>query len=84
LDIVCWLLQAFFYAIFLRIILSWFPAAPGGFLAALNGALFTITEPVLGPLRRAIPPLRVGMAGIDLSPMIVLIGIQLLRGFLGC
>jgi YggT family protein len=84
LDIVCWLLQAYFYALFLRIILSWFPVSSGSFLAALNGALYTITEPVLGPLRRAIPPVRIGMAGLDLSPMIVLIGIQLLRGFLGC
>lgn len=83
-DIVCWLLQAYFYALFLRIILSWFPVSPGSFLAALNGALYTITEPVLGPLRRAIPPVRIGMAGLDLSPMIVLIGIQVLRGVLGC
>jgi YggT family protein len=84
LDLVCWLLQAYFYALFLRIILSWFPVSPGSFLAALNGVLYTITEPILGPLRRAIPPVRIGMAGLDLSPMIVLIGIQVLRGFLGC
>ena len=82
--VVCWLLQAYFYAIFLRIILSWFPVAPGGFVAALNSALYTVTEPVLGPLRRSIPPLRIGMMGLDLSPIIVIVGIRLLLGFLGC
>ena len=82
--LVCWLLQAYFYAIFLRIILSWFPVTPGGFVAALNGALFTVTEPVLGPLRRTIPPVRLGMAALDLSPIIVILGLRLLLGFLGC
>ncbi len=82
--VVCWLLQAYFYAIFLRIILSWFPVAPGGFVAALSSALYTVTEPVLGPLRRSIPPLRIGMMGLDLSPIIVIVGIRLLLGFLGC
>ena len=32
-----------------------------------------VTEPVLGPLRRAIPPMRMGAGYIDLSPIIVLV-----------
>jgi uncharacterized protein YggT (Ycf19 family) len=36
-----------------------------------------LTEPVLGPLRRAIPALRVGGMAIDLSPMILIFVIYL-------
>jgi YggT family protein len=44
----------------------------------------TLTEPVLGPLRRALPMLRIGTMGLDLSPIIVFFGIQILLGVLGC
>jgi len=84
LDILCVLLQLYLYALFARILLSWFPVSPGGALASINSVLYSITEPILGPLRRAIPPVRLGMAAIDLSPIIVFIGIRILLGAMGC
>jgi YggT family protein len=36
----------------------------------------SLTEPVLAPIRQAIPP----MGGLDLSPMVLLIALQLLKG----
>jgi YggT family protein len=76
--VLCLLLQLYLYVLFARILLSWFPVTPGGGLASVVGVLHSLTEPVLGPLRRAIPPVRFGAAAIDLSPLIVLIGLQLL------
>ena len=38
-------------------------------------ALQAMTEPVLRPIRRVIPP----MGGLDLSPLVALLGIQFLR-----
>ena len=78
-DIICTLLTLYFFALFARILLSWFPVTPGTFLAQVNSALYAITEPVLGPLRRAIPPVRLGMAALDLSPLIVILGLQLIQ-----
>ena len=75
-DILCYLLDLYFLAIFGRIILSWFPVSPGGAMAQVFSFLYRITEPVLGPLRRAIPPVG-GM--FDLSPIVVIIGIQVLK-----
>jgi YggT family protein len=46
--------------------------------------LDSITEPVLGPLRRAIPPLGIGGMALDLSPLILIIGLQVLLGVIGC
>ena len=83
-SIICPLGNLYLIALFVRILLSWFPVSPGGFLATVNGFLYTITEPVLGPLRRTIPPVRIGVAALDLSPIIVLIGGQILLRAIGC
>jgi YggT family protein len=50
-----------------RAVLSWFPVRGGTFLASVNTLLFELTEPVLRPVRRVIPP--VGM--FDVSFMVV-------------
>ena len=74
--IVYQLLQLYMFAIFGRIVLSWFPVSPGGAMASSYSFLYTITEPVLGPLRRVIPPL----GGFDLSPIVAVIALQVLAG----
>ena len=85
LDIVCNALNIYLICIFGRILLSWFPLDPNGAMATVAGFLYTVTDPVLGPLRRAVPPIRLGAAALDLSPIIVIIGIQVIqRGILGC
>lgn len=74
-NLVCALLQVYFVVLIARIILSWFPQRPGSALSSITSVIFSVTEPVLGPLRRVIPPL--GM--FDLSPLIVFIGLQILQ-----
>jgi YggT family protein len=84
-SILCTAAEIYLLAVFARIILSWFPPSPGG--GALNSARYfldAITEPVLGPLRRAIPPLGIGGMALDLSPLILIIGVNILLGVLGC
>lgn len=78
--LVCWALSLYLVFVFARILLSWFPLDPSGAMATVAGFLFTVTDPVLGPLRRAIPPVRLGAAALDLSPLIVILGIYILRG----
>jgi YggT family protein len=77
--IICRLLQGYLIVMFARIILSWFPVEPGSGLASVYGFLYAITEPVLGPIRRVIPPLGAGGMGIDLSPIVVFFGITSLQ-----
>ena len=40
--------------------------------------IHSLTEPLLQPIRRALPTL----GGLDLSPMILLVGLQMLKRFL--
>jgi YggT family protein len=80
-ELVCWALQAFVILIFVRIILSWFPASEGLFMT-VQRFTFAATEWAMGPLRRVLPPVRLGAAALDLSPLVLLIGITVLRGFI--
>lgn len=80
LGLVCLVLQLFIYALFARIILSWFPINPDSPFASVYSVLYTITEPVMGPVRNLIP--SVGM--MDLSPIVIFFGVAILRGIIGC
>ena len=48
----------------------------------LYDALSRVIEPILKPIRAVIPPVRVGGAALDLSPLILIVGLQVLAGFL--
>ena len=70
LEILAFLLDALGFLIFGRIIISWLVAAQ--MMAPTNpivNMLYSVTEPILSPIRNVIP--RVGM--FDFSPMLVMI-----------
>ena len=83
-GLICLIGQLYFFALFARIILSWFPLQPDGAGAQAFSLLYTVTEPVLGPVRRAIPPVRLGGMGLDVSVIIVVFGLQILLRLIGC
>lgn len=62
-------------AILARVFLSWFGVSyyhPAAYF------LFRITEPVLAPLRRAIPPI----GAIDITPAVAIVVLQIVKGVL--
>ena len=69
------LLQIYLFVLIARALLSWFPIRPGTGLATVHRGLVPVTEPVLAPVRRVIP--RAG--GFDLSFLVVIFGILILR-----
>ena len=75
---ICTILNLYSLLIFVRVLMSWIRVNPGTPVASIYSVVFNLTEPVLGPLRRAIPPMRMGMAALDLSPLIVLFGIRII------
>ena len=58
---------------------SWTPKGP---VLLLVEAIFSLTDPPLKFLRRFIPPLRLGAVSLDLSFLVLLLGVQILRGIL--
>lgn len=71
-GVITTLLDIYFYALIGSIILSWVApqsSHPGAML------IYQITEPVMSPVRNILPP----MGGLDLSPIFVFIGINVLE-----
>ena len=73
-QIVNLIYYALLILIFARFILSWVSVGP----YELREWIFRLTEPLLAPIRRILPP----SAGLDFSPLIVLLFASLLRRLL--
>ncbi len=76
---VCVPLNLYLFAIFGRVLLSWFPLNPHGAMATVAGFLITVTDPVMGRVRRILPTARFGGMALDFSPLVVIFGIFLLQ-----
>lgn len=63
------------FAILARILMSWMPS---GGAPRLRTVLNDITEPILGPFRKAIP--RIGM--IDISPIVAIIALDIIKAII--
>lgn len=79
-EIVLLVFDIYFYAVFIWVILSWIRVSSLHPLGRVQVFLDRIIYPVILPLRRVIPPIRLGGGALDLSPIVLLIGIRLLRG----
>ena len=71
-------LQLYSYIVILYVIFSWVPRPPDALRPFIIGVA-RLVEPAVAPLRRVIPPLRLGMVALDLSVIVLLIGLGLLR-----
>lgn len=74
---------AFIYTLVLLayVIFSWVPRPPEPLVPIRLGSA-ALVDPVLRPLRGIIPPLRFGGIALDLSIIIVFIGVRILQGVL--
>jgi YggT family protein len=77
------LLTIAYYALIVWIVLSWVVAfgrlSYGHPVRRLYDGLAAAINPVLAPIRRIIPPLRVGGMALDLAPLVLFFGIAILR-----
>lgn len=79
-GILCLAVQAYIVAIVLAIVLSWFPASPDSPVTTVHRFVRRITDPLLQPLRRVMP----SAGGLDFSPMIAIIVLQLVVSRILC
>lgn len=77
LDIIAYILEAYVVVLIARALLSWLPARPGTAFFRVVRVLDAVTDPVLRPVRRVLPPIRAGGMGIDLSIIIVIIVLEI-------
>jgi YggT family protein len=66
-----------------HVIFSWVPRPPEPLVPIVLGVR-QIVEPFLRPLRKVIPPLRIGGIALDLSIIVLFIAVRLLQQFVLC
>ncbi len=71
-ELVELVINIYFFGILIQVILSW--VSPGSYNPAV-ALLYSLTAPIMRPAQKILPP----MGGLDLSPMLVLIGLVLLK-----
>lgn len=71
-DMLTLIISLYLIAIIIQAIASWI--SPGSYNPAL-ALLYTLTEPLLRPARSLLPPI----SGLDLSPILVLLGLQVVK-----
>ncbi|MET0088650.1 MAG: YggT family protein [Candidatus Thiodiazotropha sp.] len=71
-ELIALVINIFLFSVVIQAILSW--VNPGSYNPA-SALLYSITAPVLRPAQKLLPP----MGGLDLSPMLVIIGLILLK-----
>jgi YggT family protein len=81
------LLLLFELLLLARAVLDWSvmlagPAGPGSIRSRLSQGVHLFTEPVLAPVRRVVPPLRVGPVALDVAFLLVFVGVIALRQLL--
>jgi YggT family protein len=70
-DYVNTLTLVYLVLIFIRILMSWIPRMPyNRYLSAVLKFVTDVTDPYLNLFRRILPPVRMGGAGLDLSPIV--------------
>ena len=67
-----------------RIVLDWVQMLarswrPSGFVLVLCEIIYSITDPPLRAIRSILPPIRIGMVALDLSPLVLFVVIFILR-----
>ena len=65
------LLSVYMWIIIIRALISWVSPDPFNPIVRL---LYRVTEPVLRPVRRSLPTYQIGL---DLSPLLVIIGLEI-------
>lgn len=85
-SLICFLIGLYTFVVIVRIVLGMvieFGRIPWGHPVRRIGDTFGLAvDPVLRPLRRFIPSLPLGGMSLDLSPLVLIIGLQVLFGIL--
>jgi YggT family protein len=76
------LISIYSLVVIARMIMSWFPVAPGSAWEPVYSFVYTLTEPPLAAIRSVVPPVRMGASALDLSPLLLLLALQLLSTLL--
>lgn len=76
---ISFLLGLYFWVLLAHVIFSWVPRPPEPIIPFVIGVR-KLVEPVAAPIRRVLPPLRIGGIALDLSILVLFFGVRILQG----
>ena len=76
------LFRLFYYSLFAWIILSWIQVPYDHPIGQVKIVLDRYFERIIAQIRSRIQELRIGMAGIDLSPLILIVGFNFVQPYI--
>ena len=81
--LLAWLLNLYMFVLIARLVVDWIQLLardwrPKGLVLAVCEGIYTATDPPLRALRKVIPPLRFGGVALDLSFLVLIVGISVL------
>ncbi|MEX0869515.1 MAG: YggT family protein [Nitriliruptoraceae bacterium] len=79
-GLVCFLLQIYWFVLLAYVVFSWIPRPPEPIMPFVAGVR-RLVEPVAAPVRRVLPPVRLGGVALDLSILVVFFGVIVLQRF---
>jgi len=83
-DVLGFILWIALIVLIARIVLDWVQMLardwrPSGLVLVLAETIYSLTDPPLRSVRRVLPPVRLGVAMLNLSPLVLFVIIYLLR-----
>ena len=69
--------ELYLLVLLLRAVLSWFPVQPRSALSSINHWLYVLTEPLIAPVRRMVPPMGI----FDVAYLIVFLLVYVFTAF---
>lgn len=86
-GLLIFVVNAYILVLIARLVIDWIQVfardwRPRGPLAIVAEGIYTLTDPPLRALRRVIPPIRLGSVALDLSFIVLIIGLSLLVSLL--
>lgn len=87
LSIIITALTLYMFVLIGRLVFDWVQVfsrnwEPTGPVLLIAESVYTVTDPPINFLRRFIPPLKIGQVALDLSFLVLIIGITILLGVL--
>ncbi len=79
LGLICAALQLYGLAVLARIILSWIRVPSDHAVGRIGSLLAVIVDPPLRAIRSVMPDIPIGPARLDLSPMVLLLAVFIVR-----
>ena len=82
LRLICTLLQLYMFAVIARVVMSWVEVPGHHPVGRIVAGLSKVVDPPLRSIGGVLPAIPLGTIRLDLSPIVLLVGVTVVRGII--